>query len=196
MVGVGIDGKESSLARVSIVNYHGAVQLDEFVRQKERVVDYRTEWSGIRPTDMVKGTLSSSVSSRNITIEQYSFHCITAKSFEEVQKQVAALLKDRILVGHAVHNDLKVRLYIYLVAMVLKRLLWIGFTSLTSSAIHPRYTNARPKTQIDPIIPARATPLGTTRTRRHYSGRRTLISRLSFTHAVLHLVFYELCAQN
>ena len=55
MVGVGLDGKESSLARVSIVNYHGAVQMDEFVRQKERVVDYRTEWSGIRPSDMISG---------------------------------------------------------------------------------------------------------------------------------------------
>ena len=58
MVGVGLEGKESSLARVSIVNYHGAVQMDELVRQRERVVDYRTEWSGIRPTDMVKGVSS------------------------------------------------------------------------------------------------------------------------------------------
>ena len=55
MVGVGIEGVESSLARVSLVNYYGAVQLDEFVRQRERVVDYRTQWSGIRETDMVKG---------------------------------------------------------------------------------------------------------------------------------------------
>ncbi|KDQ56320.1 hypothetical protein JAAARDRAFT_132817 [Jaapia argillacea MUCL 33604] len=84
MVGVGLEGKESSLARVSLVNYYGAVQLDEFVRQRERVVNYRTEFSGIRPSDMVK-----------------------AKPFAEVQKQVADLLKDRILVGHAVFNDLK-----------------------------------------------------------------------------------------
>ncbi|KAF8873942.1 ribonuclease H-like domain-containing protein [Infundibulicybe gibba] len=84
MVGVGPKGAESSLARVSLVNYYGAVQLDEFVRQRERVVDYRTQFSGIRPTDLVD-----------------------AKTFEEVQKRVAELLKDRILVGHAVHNDLK-----------------------------------------------------------------------------------------
>ena len=55
MVGVGIDGSESSLARVSLVNFHGAVILDEYVRQKERVVDYRTQWSGIRPNDLVNG---------------------------------------------------------------------------------------------------------------------------------------------
>ncbi|KDQ28478.1 hypothetical protein PLEOSDRAFT_28543, partial [Pleurotus ostreatus PC15] len=84
MVGVGIDGSESSLARVSLVNYHGAVQLDEFVRQRERVVDYRTQYSGVRERDMVK-----------------------AKPFEEIQAQVAELLKDKILVGHAVFNDLK-----------------------------------------------------------------------------------------
>lgn len=60
MVGVGIDGKESSLARVSVVNYHGAIILDEFVKQRERVVDYRTEWSGIRPADLVNGKFESS----------------------------------------------------------------------------------------------------------------------------------------
>lgn len=56
MVGVGPEGAESSLARVSLVNFHGAIQLDVFVRQRERVVDYRTEFSGVRPQDMVYGT--------------------------------------------------------------------------------------------------------------------------------------------
>jgi RNA exonuclease 4 len=55
MVGVGIDGVESSLARVSLVNYHGVVMLDEFVRQRERVVDWRTEFSGVREGDMRNG---------------------------------------------------------------------------------------------------------------------------------------------
>ncbi|KAF5346281.1 hypothetical protein D9758_011499 [Tetrapyrgos nigripes] len=87
MVGVGIDGSESSLARVSLVNFHGVVILDEFVKQRERVVDYRTQWSGVRESDMVK-----------------------AKPFDEIQKQVANLIKDRILIGHAIYNDLKVLL--------------------------------------------------------------------------------------
>ncbi|KAF8901891.1 ribonuclease H-like domain-containing protein [Gymnopilus junonius] len=87
MVGVGYNGGESSLARVSMVNFHGAVVLDEFVKQKERVVDYRTRWSGIRPRNMLQ-----------------------AKPFEEVQKIVADLIKDKILIGHAIHNDLKVLL--------------------------------------------------------------------------------------
>ncbi|KAF8525789.1 ribonuclease H-like domain-containing protein [Hysterangium stoloniferum] len=79
------DGEdESSLARVSVVNYYGAVLLDLFVRQRERVTDWRTAVSGVRESDMVNAT-----------------------SFSDVQKAVSDLLKDRILVGHAVHNDLQ-----------------------------------------------------------------------------------------
>lgn len=54
MVGIGLEGSESSLARVSIVNFKGAVVLDAFVRQREHVVDYRTQWSGVRRTDLGK----------------------------------------------------------------------------------------------------------------------------------------------
>ena len=67
MVGVGPEGTESSLARVSLVNFHGAVLLDVFVRQRERVTDYRTHVSGVREKDM-----------------------LGARPFEEVQKQVGA----------------------------------------------------------------------------------------------------------
>jgi len=95
MVGIAGDSKktslaakhgedESSLARVSVVNYYGAILLDVFVRQRERVTDWRTAVSGVRESDMVN-----------------------AKPFSEVQKAVSDLLKDRILVGHAVHNDLQ-----------------------------------------------------------------------------------------
>jgi RNA exonuclease 4 len=52
---VGLYASESSVARVSLVNYHGAVIMDEYVKQREHVVDYRTRWSGIRPSDMING---------------------------------------------------------------------------------------------------------------------------------------------
>ncbi|GAA5924894.1 hypothetical protein JCM3775_006311 [Rhodotorula graminis] len=87
MVGVGPEGVESTLARVSIVNYHGSTILDRFVRPRERVTDYRTWVSGVREEDL-----------RN------------APSFQEVQKEVAALIKDRILIGHALSNDTQVLL--------------------------------------------------------------------------------------
>ena len=55
MVGVGIDGKESMLARVSIVNSFGDTVYDTFVAPMQTVVDYRTEFSGVRPQDLVSG---------------------------------------------------------------------------------------------------------------------------------------------
>lgn len=85
MVGIGEGGYDNALARVSIVDFHGRQVYDSFVRPKERVTDWRTEISGVSPKNMP-----------------------TARSFEEVQAQVAELLKDRILVGHDVRHDLAV----------------------------------------------------------------------------------------
>lgn len=85
MVGVGPDGVESALARVVVVNYHGAVLMDKYVRPQERVTDFRTAISGIEPK-----------------------HLRDAHDFAVVQREVAELFKDRILVGHGLKNDLKV----------------------------------------------------------------------------------------
>ncbi|GAA6059345.1 hypothetical protein JCM10212_003243 [Sporobolomyces blumeae] len=87
MVGVGPMGVESTLARVSIVNYHGVTILDRFVRPREKVTDYRTWVSGVREEDLRH-----------------------APTFAEVQKEVANLLKGRILIGHALSNDTNVLL--------------------------------------------------------------------------------------
>lgn len=59
MVGVGPEGSESVLARVSIVNFHGAVVLDRFVRPREKVTDYRTWVSGVREEDLRSGKYES-----------------------------------------------------------------------------------------------------------------------------------------
>ncbi|KAG0714952.1 RNA exonuclease 4 [Chionoecetes opilio] len=48
MVGVGMNGKDSILARVSLVNHHGKVLYDKFVKPTEEVVDYRTAISGVQ----------------------------------------------------------------------------------------------------------------------------------------------------
>ncbi|WAR26115.1 REXO4-like protein [Mya arenaria] len=55
MVGVGEDGADSVLARVSIVNQHGEPVYDSFVMPKEKVTDYRTQFSGVRPEDLQDG---------------------------------------------------------------------------------------------------------------------------------------------
>ncbi|KAH8696097.1 hypothetical protein BGW36DRAFT_417384 [Talaromyces proteolyticus] len=85
MVGVGPNpDKESALARVSIVNWNGDQVYDSFVKPKEKVTDWRTYVSGIAPK-----------------------HMISARSFEEVQKDIAQILDGTVLVGHALRNDLE-----------------------------------------------------------------------------------------
>uniref|UniRef100_A0A0D9RRY4 RNA exonuclease 4 n=1 Tax=Chlorocebus sabaeus TaxID=60711 RepID=A0A0D9RRY4_CHLSB len=85
MVGVGPKGEDSVAARVSIVNQYGKCVYDKYVKPTEPVTDYRTAVSGIRPENLKQG-----------------------EQLEVVQKEVAEMLKGRILVGHALHNDLKV----------------------------------------------------------------------------------------
>ena len=55
MVGTGYEGKDSILARVSIVNQFGQCVYDKYVQPVDKVTDYRTRYSGIRPGDMEKG---------------------------------------------------------------------------------------------------------------------------------------------
>lgn len=84
MVGVGpTPDNESALARISLVNYHGHQLYDSFVLPKEPVTDYRTHVSGIT-SQLLK----------------------SARTLEDVQKDVAQLLNGRVLIGHAVRHDL------------------------------------------------------------------------------------------
>ncbi|VEL18750.1 unnamed protein product [Protopolystoma xenopodis] len=90
-VGVGLDGREDVLARVSLVNQHGQILLDLYVRPKERVVDFRTRVSGIRSSDLRSDG--------------------PAVTFEEATSRLAELLKNRILIGHSLTNDFKFNLH-------------------------------------------------------------------------------------
>ena len=87
MVGVGEDGKRSALARCSMVDFDGNTIYDKFVRPKAFVTDFRTQWSGVRKQDLRAGE---------------------AITFNECQQDVACLLKSKILVGHALNNDMDV----------------------------------------------------------------------------------------
>lgn len=73
------------VARVSIVNERGEVILDTYVKPQKTVIDYRTEISGIRPELMESG-----------------------ENYEYVRDTVKLLLHGRVLVGHALKNDLLV----------------------------------------------------------------------------------------
>jgi RNA exonuclease 4 len=86
MVGVGPQGKISVLARVSVVDFYGHSLLDSFVRVEERVTDYRTHISGVKEADL-KGP--------------------NARDFGAVRKIVKQVLKNKIIVGHGLENDLR-----------------------------------------------------------------------------------------
>lgn len=87
MVGVGIDGQKSALARASAVDWDGKVLLDTYVRVQERVTDFRTRVSGVRPRDISQSNSA-------------------AMSHEECRLEIGKLLLDKVLVGHALKNDL------------------------------------------------------------------------------------------
>ncbi|XP_068627300.1 RNA exonuclease 4-like [Battus philenor] len=85
MVGIGYEGGDHMLARISLVNKFGDCIYDKFVKAREEVKDYRTDISGIRKEDLING-----------------------EDFAVVQKEVAEILHGRILVGHSLKNDLSV----------------------------------------------------------------------------------------
>ncbi|NWR43729.1 AEN nuclease, partial [Regulus satrapa] len=82
MVGTGPRGRLSELARCSVVNYEGDVIYDKYVRPELPIVDYRTRWSGITQQ-----------------------HMKNAIPFKAAQAEILKILKDKIVVGHAIHND-------------------------------------------------------------------------------------------
>jgi RNA exonuclease 4 len=90
MVGVGPEpNRDSALARVSLVNFHGHQVYDSYVQvpRQIEITDYRTHVSGIEPRHLRKDV---------------------ARPFDEVRNDLKILLTGRILVGHAVKNDLDV----------------------------------------------------------------------------------------
>ncbi|KXT09512.1 hypothetical protein AC579_7184 [Pseudocercospora musae] len=78
---------DNILARASLVNLHGEQIYDSYAQPPPgvKVEDYRTYVSGIKPHHLKPGY---------------------ARTFKEVQKDVADILQGRILVGHALRNDL------------------------------------------------------------------------------------------
>lgn len=78
---------DNILARASLVNFHGEQIYDSYVQPPPgiKVEDYRTFVSGIKPHHLKPGY---------------------ARPFKVVQKDVADILNGRVLVGHALKNDL------------------------------------------------------------------------------------------
>lgn len=85
MVGVGPDGQRSSVACVTVIDWHGGIIFHSFIRQTEHVTDYRTFVSGITEKQLQKATMT----------------------LDECRGIISQLIYNRILVGHALQNDLE-----------------------------------------------------------------------------------------
>jgi RNA exonuclease 4 len=88
-VGVGPTGTDSALARITLVNWHGHVVMDHFVRPKMRVTDYRTHVSGVRSSDLVNAVEHDWV-------------------LGELERLIG---KETVLVGHGLENDMRVMMF-------------------------------------------------------------------------------------
>ena len=127
MVGVGpTPDIDSVVARVSVVNYHGAVLYDTFVLPPNgvKITDYRTAISGIRPEHLKPRGKPSRGSTANGELPTDSFAARHSKQDEDeegkimvnikgqplaslrtVQEKLDEFLADRVLIGHALKND-------------------------------------------------------------------------------------------
>jgi len=85
MVGVGPGGHHSSIARVTLVAWDGTILLDEFVKQDQPVTDYRTFVSGVTELDLETA----------------------AWGLDDIRRRVEDMIADKILVGHALKNDMR-----------------------------------------------------------------------------------------
>lgn len=88
MVGVGFKGKKSILARVSICNQFGKCVYDKHVAPDVKVVDFRTQVSGVRPSDLLESN--------------------GALPFEIVQNECREIFRNRTIVGHQLNSDFSV----------------------------------------------------------------------------------------
>jgi RNA exonuclease 4 len=67
------------------VNYNGHVLMDEYVKPEGKITNFRTWVSGILPKHMEK-----------------------AIPYKEARERVMKIVEGRIIIGHALKNDLRV----------------------------------------------------------------------------------------
>jgi len=72
------------------------------------VTDYRTSTTGITPAHLSsgRGTEKTVTLFWTLTRPKLLLRQADAKSFDEVQQSVAGIIKDKVLIGHSLWNDL------------------------------------------------------------------------------------------
>jgi RNA exonuclease 4 len=85
MVGVGAKGTKSIVAKVTLVGWNGETLFDEFIKPSREVTDYRTFVSGITEADLERAEMD----------------------IHMCRERVQDIIEDKILVGHALKNDMR-----------------------------------------------------------------------------------------
>ena len=114
MVGIGSGGKTSALARASLVGWDGNVMLDTFVSVPDRVTDFRTFVSGVRAKDIrPRGgygddDYDNGKGGGGVGDDRDKNGDIASSKppmeLHECRRVVGEMLRDRVLVGHALRT--------------------------------------------------------------------------------------------
>ncbi|XP_038601787.1 apoptosis-enhancing nuclease-like, partial [Tachyglossus aculeatus] len=83
-------GGVTELARCSVVSHHEDVLYDKYIQPERLIMQYHTCWSGITP-----------------------WHMRGATPYQEARKETLKLLRVKVVVGHALHNDFWVLKYFH-----------------------------------------------------------------------------------
>ncbi|XP_075186786.1 uncharacterized protein LOC142258177 isoform X1 [Anomaloglossus baeobatrachus] len=97
MVGTGFKGRNSALARCSIVNYQGDVVYDKYVRPACPVTDFRTRWSGIR-----REHLSNAIP---FNVAQKEVMSLSRRRMKQGKKHVTLSVREAIMADTFINID-------------------------------------------------------------------------------------------
>ena len=127
------------IAQVVVVDVQGLVKYSTFVNPFEKILSYNTEHSGVRKEDLEGPGV---------------------KRLQQVQEELCVVISDRtIIIGHALHNDLKVLKLLHNLIVDTKILYaHTGMNSLRELALRFLSIDIRhsPETGHDCVLDARA----------------------------------------
>ncbi|KAL7574398.1 hypothetical protein ACA910_008494 [Epithemia clementina (nom. ined.)] len=147
MVGVGEHGARSALARVVLIDWHGKVVLDQYVRPREPVTDYRTFVSGITEADLTGEQVVDLDTCRTKVLQllQYNQNQNETDHDNKNQKNDKKNHHNnngKFLIGHALENDLQALGIVYPWYLIRDTAQWEPFMKVRETCYFPESTSS------------------------------------------------------